>query len=62
MQLGYGKKICCGVHQNHCALAQEEYIVPSDFPNADLQKEIANEIKLFQTCIGAHGHHFQHLL
>jgi hypothetical protein len=27
---------------------------------ADLQKVFVNEIKLVQTCIDTHGHHFQH--
>jgi hypothetical protein len=29
---------------------------------ADLQKVFANKIKWVQACIGARGHHFQHLL
>jgi hypothetical protein len=36
--------------------------VHSDFPNADLQKVFMNKIKRVQDCIGARGHHFQHLL
>jgi hypothetical protein len=34
-------------------LAQEEDIMHSDFPNADLQKVFANKIKRVQTCIDA---------
>jgi hypothetical protein len=36
--------------------------VKSEFPNADLQKVFANEIKWVQVCIEARAHHFQHLL
>jgi hypothetical protein len=44
--------------------AREQHLlqVHSDFPNAELHKVFANEIKRVQACIDARGYHFQHLL
>jgi hypothetical protein len=41
---------------------QHLILVHSDFPNADLQKVLANKIKRVQACIDARGHQFQQLL
>jgi hypothetical protein len=50
------------ISYHHIISYQEEDTAHSDFPNSDVQKVLANKMKLVQACTDTLGHRVQHLL